>query len=110
MYTAAGAPEIVRRYFDLAAQPDSDAYFALFAEDAAVEDEGAEHQGLAAIRQWRASVPLVRYTITNVEPTPEALVVTATIAGDFPGSPVAGLKFRFEHDDRDRIRVLRIRP
>lgn len=109
MPTAADAPEIVRRYFDLAAQPDGDAYFALFAEDATVEDEGAEYHGLAAIRRWRASVPLVRYTITDVEQTPDALIVTVTIAGDFPGSPFAGLKFRFEDYDQDRIRVLRIR-
>jgi hypothetical protein len=110
MPTAAGAPEIARRYFDLAAQPDSDAYFALFAEDATVEDEGAEYHGLAAIRHWRASVPLVDYTVTNIEQTGDALVVTATIAGDFPGSPVPDLKFRFEDYDNDRIRVLRIRP
>ena len=86
------APEIVRRYFGLAAQPDSEAYFALFAEDATVEDEGTELHGLAAIREWRASVPLVQYTITDVEQTPNALVVTITIAGDFPGSPFAGLE------------------
>jgi NAD(P)-dependent dehydrogenase (short-subunit alcohol dehydrogenase family) len=92
-----------------AAQPDSDAYFALFADDATVEDEGAEYHGLAAIRQWRAAVPLVHYTITRIEQTPDALVVTTTIAGDFPGSPVSDLKFRFEDYDNHRIRVLRIR-
>jgi hypothetical protein len=109
MPTPAAAPEIVRRYFHLAAQPDGDAYFALFADDATVEDEGAEYHGLAAIRAWRASVPLVSYTITGVEQTPDALVITATIAGDFPGSPVSGLKFRFEDFDDYHVRVLRIR-
>ena len=78
-----------RRYFDLAAQPDSESYFALFAEGAKVEDEGAAYEGLRAIRPWRARVPLVHYTLTNIEQTPDALVATTTIAGDFPGSPVA---------------------
>src|SRR6266851_2876686 len=83
MPTSSSAPEVVRRYFDLAAQPDSEAYFALFAEDATVEDEGTVYHGLAAIRAWRASVPLVQYTITNVDQTPDALVVTTIISGDF---------------------------
>ena len=110
MPTSSSAPEIVRRYFDLAAQPDSEAYFALFAEDATVEDEGTVYHGLAAIRAWRASVPLVQYTITNVDQTPDALVVTTIISGDFPGSPVADLKYRFEDHDDHHLRVLRIRP
>ena len=110
MPSLSSAPEIVRRYFDLAAQPDSDAYFALFADDATVEDEGTEYHGLAAIREWRASVPLVNYTITNIDQTPDALVVTTIISGDFPGSPVTDLKYRFEDHDNHHIRVLRIRP
>src|SRR4051812_20983898 len=97
------APAIVRRYFDLAARPDSDAYLAQFAEDATVEDEGSEYHGLAAIRRWRASVPLVHYTVTDVDQTGAVLVVTVTIVGDFPGSPFAGLKFRFEHSDDGHI-------
>jgi hypothetical protein len=110
MPTFSSTPEIVSRYFDLAPQPDSEAYFALFAEDATVEDEGAEYHGLAAIRQWRASVPLVQHTITNVDQTPDALIVTTTISGDFPGSPVANLKYRFEDYDDHHLRVLRILP
>jgi hypothetical protein len=104
------APEIVRRYFDLAAQPYTEAYFAQFAHDAIVEDEGNERRGIAGIRAWRASVPLVRYDVTNVAKEGDTLVVTATISGDFPGSPVTGLHFRFEDYDDRRIRVLRIRP
>ena len=50
------------------------------------------------------------YEITDVEDTSEGKVVTATISGDFPGSPVAGLRFRFtDYDDR-QIRRLRIAP
>lgn len=104
------APWIVRRYFELAAAPDTEAYFALFAEDAVVEDEGKEYVGIEAVRAWRTEVPLVQYTITDLEPVGEGLVVTCTVAGDFPGSPVAGLRFHFEEFDEDHVRILRIRP
>jgi hypothetical protein len=103
-------PASVRRYFELAPSPDTDAYFALFADDALVEDENIEHRGIADIRAWRAAVPQVSYEITDVEHTPGGVTATATITGDFPGSPFAGLKFHFEHDEDDRIRRLRIHP
>jgi hypothetical protein len=56
--TAATAPQIVRRYFELAPSRDTEAYFALFANDALVEDEGKEYAGIDAIRAWRTEVPL----------------------------------------------------
>jgi hypothetical protein len=108
--TAATAPQIVRRYFELAPSRDTEAYFALFANDALVEDEGKEYAGIDAIRAWRTEVPLVEYTISDIEPVGEGLVVTCTITGDFPGSPFAGLTFRFEEFDEDHVKVLRIRP
>ncbi|MEU1686626.1 nuclear transport factor 2 family protein [Micromonospora sp. NPDC005707] len=104
------APDLIRRYFALAGQPDKDVYFALFADDAVVEDEGRTHRGIAEIREWRRETPLVSYEITDVEDTPAGTVVTATISGDFPGSPFAGLRFRFEDYDDTRIRRLRIAP
>jgi hypothetical protein len=110
MTTAATAPQIVRRYFELAPSQDTETYFALFADDALVEDEGKEYAGIDAIRAWRTEVPLVEYTITDIEPADEGLVVTCTITGDFPGSPFAGLRFRFEQFDEDHVKVLRIRP
>ncbi|MFI7549961.1 nuclear transport factor 2 family protein [Micromonospora sediminimaris] len=103
-------PALIRRYFALAGEADSDAYFALFAPDAVVEDEGRTHEGIAAIRAWRREVPLVSYEITDVTQTPEGTVVTATITGDFPGSPFAGLRYRFEDYDDNQIRRLRIAP
>ncbi|SER46527.1 SnoaL-like domain-containing protein [Lentzea xinjiangensis] len=104
------APKIIQRYFDLARGQDREAYFALFAADALVEDEGREHRGIDAIRAWRAEVPPVTYTITDVEPAAQGVTVTCTITGDFPGSPFAGLKHHFEEFDEDTIEVLRIRP
>jgi len=99
----------LRRYFELAAQPDIEAYFALFADDATVEDEGREQHGLDAIRAWRAEVPLVSYTIHAIEPVDGGSAATVDIAGDFPGSPVR-LTFHFEFDPADRITTLTIRP
>ena len=109
MHLSDSAPELVRRYFTLAAQPDSEAYFALFADDAAVEDEGSEHRGLPAIRQWRAKVPLVRYDVTALAEAADGVVATTTISGDFPGSPVVGLKFHFQLRD-GLIQRLSINP
>ncbi|MFG2054481.1 nuclear transport factor 2 family protein [Micromonospora sp. NPDC048930] len=103
-------PPIIRRYFALAGQPDKDPYLALFADDAVVEDEGRTHRGIAEIRAWRRETPLVSYEITDVEDTPAGTVVTATISGDFPGSPFPGLRFRFVDYDETHIRRLRIAP
>ncbi|RLP93841.1 nuclear transport factor 2 family protein [Micromonospora sp. BL4] len=104
------APTIIRRYFELVGQPDSEDYFALFADDAVVEDESTEYRGIAAIREWRRAVSRVSYDLTDVQDTPAGTVVTATITGDFPGSPFAGLRFRFSDYDANVIRALRIAP
>jgi hypothetical protein len=103
------APPLIRRYFDLASQPDSDAYFAQFAVDATVEDEGTQHHGIDSIRAWRASVPLVTYTVHAIQAGDGGFDAAVDIAGDFPGSPVR-LTFHFEHDSSERITKLTIRP
>jgi len=95
------------RYFELAAQPDTEPYFAQFTQDAVVEDEGTERHGIAEIRAWRTEVPAVRYDVKNVERRGDAADAAVEISGDFPGSPVT-LSFHFEFTD-DRIAVLRIR-
>lgn len=83
---------------------DVDAQVACFSADASVDDEGSTVVGTEAIRAWAARVTAA-YDLT-VEPTgfvgePEgAGVLTATVSGDFPGSP---LEFRYHvtlHDGR----------
>ncbi len=101
-------PQIIERYFRQAVNPDREQYFALFADDATVEDEGEEHHGIDAIRAWRVSIPKVSYTITGLEQIEGATVIVAEVSGDFPGSPVS-LTFRFEDYDAGHIRTLRIR-
>ncbi|GGP66543.1 nuclear transport factor 2 family protein [Saccharothrix coeruleofusca] len=109
MTTTITAPRIIQRYFERASSPDTEAYLELFTDDALVEDEGREHVGIDAIRAWRAEVPLVEHVVTGVEPAATGLVVTCTITGDFPGSPIAGMRFHFERFDERHVKVLRIR-
>lgn len=61
MTTIATAPPVIGRYFALAPSRDTEEYFALFAADALVEDEGREYRGIDSIRAWRTAVPLVAY-------------------------------------------------
>ena len=110
MATLADTPEIIRRYFDLASKPDQEGYFALFSDDAVVTDEDKTYRGLTEIQRWRSEVPLVSYTITDVTSTGNQTTVTTTISGDFPGSPFAGLKYRFQRYDDTHIHQLTIAP
>ena len=96
--------ELIDRYFDLAPRPDADAYFAQFADDAVVEDEGQAHRGIAAIRAWRSKVPRVAYTVHDVKATTTGHAAAVDIAGDFPGSPVT-LRFHFQFAASGRITV-----
>ena len=100
------AKELIDRYFNLAPQPDADAYFAQFADDAVVEDEGQAHRGIAAIRAWRAKVPRVAYTIHDVKAANIGHDAAVDIAGDFPGT----LTFHFQFAADRRITALTIRP
>jgi hypothetical protein len=100
--------ELVARYFQLAPQPDAEAYFAQFADDAVAEDEGHEYHGIEEIRAWRTSVPPVSYTVADTVTNDDGTVAHAEIAGDFPGSPVT-LAFHFAFTDDDHIRTLAIR-
>lgn len=102
-------PPVIERFFKLAPLPDSDDFFALFGDDIVLEDEGDEYRGIAGVREWRKSVPLVSYDVTGAEGTDDAFIAIATISGDFAGSPVDGLEFRFESVDEQHIHVLRIR-
>jgi dihydrofolate reductase len=98
---------VIRRFFELAPLPDSDAFFALFASDAILTDEDKEYRDVVGVRKWRNAVPLVAYAIEGVRQTDGATIATVTISGDFPGSPATGLEFRFELV-RERIRGLHI--
>jgi len=90
-------PEPVAAYFAAANSDDADRVAACFAADAVVRDEGRDRRGPAAIRAWAAEVRR-KYRFhaepTAAETTADLVVVTARVAGDFPGSPVE-LRYRF---------------
>ena len=87
----------ISTYFDAKNAHDADRVAALFTEDGRVHDERHDHRGHAAIRAW-AEGTFKQYKMTQ---TPKAAreeggatVVTAEVAGTFPGSPIA-LDFGF---------------
>ena len=49
-------PAVIDRYFIVAAERDTDAFMALFTDDADVVDAGQRHRGSDAIRAWRDGV------------------------------------------------------
>lgn len=99
----------VATYFEHNNAHDADALAGLFAEDARVHDERADHRGRDAIRAW-AEETFRKYgtVLTPHEASEEggATVVRSGVAGSFPGSPIE-LSFRFVTDG-EAIRDLEI--
>lgn len=82
-----------------------------FTADARVLDEGQTHQGIAAIRAWlRGTRSQFEYHVapTGVSRDGDKMVITTTVTGDFPGSPVQ-LFHHIELAD-ERIQSLEITP
>jgi hypothetical protein len=104
-------PPVVARFVDASNARDLDRTIACFAADAVVEDEGQTHTGVDEVRQWKRETEN-RYTYT-IEPTElehrnGEWVITAKLAGNFPGSPV-DLVYEFTIAD-GAIEALRIHP
>jgi len=87
----------VADYIAAANAQDIDAVTACFSRTAMVHDEKRERRGITAIREWAVEVS------EKYRPTVEVLgvaerdgrtVVTATVSGNFPGSPVE-LRYAF---------------
>ena len=94
-------PTPIGAYFEAANGRDADAVAACFAEAAHVRDEGRDHVGRAALRDWAQNARL-RYHFQaeprSLEPEADAFWVTAHLTGDFPGAP-ADLRYRFQLRD-----------
>jgi hypothetical protein len=76
---------------------DTSAVVTCFADDAVVHDEGQEMRGLVAVKEWsEKSFRKYQYTIEPTDLTEEddKTVLTATLTGNFPGSPLS-LDFNF---------------
>src|SRR6185503_11496433 len=85
-------PDPLARFFAAENSGDADGLGACFADHAVVRDEGQTFEGVAAIKQWmRDAKQKYQYTAepTGVAQRDGKTVVTATIAGNFPGSPLS---------------------
>jgi ketosteroid isomerase-like protein len=104
-------PHTVAGFIEASNARDLDGSVACFADDAVVEDEGQTHTGIDQVREWKRETER-RFTYTiepiNVEQRDGQAILTATLAGDFPGSPV-DLVYEFTIAD-GAIKALRIHP
>ena len=84
-------PAPVAGYFDAANAAQAAVASLHFALDATVADEGRTHTGTAEIAAWIADVTekyACTATPTAVREDSGQTVVTASVAGNFPGSPI----------------------
>lgn len=90
-------PGVAREYFSAANAFDVERTVALFADDAAVQDEGKAIRGRTAIREW-VERTMRDFSATavpeHVDVRDDGVAITALVSGNFPGSP-ARLTFRF---------------
>jgi hypothetical protein len=104
-------PPVIARFVDASNARELDSFVSCFAAGAVVEDEGHTHRGLAEVRAWKQETEdRYRYTIepSNLDQRNGQAILTATLAGDFPGSPI-DLFYEFTIVD-DAIEALRIHP
>ena len=90
-------PKPIAAYFAATNTHDVDAMLVPFAEAATVRNEGQQRGGLAAIRDWmEGTIRKYGFTVAVIGVADEdgKTVVTASVSGNFPGSPV-DLRFCF---------------
>ena len=94
---AANLPRVLADYFTATNAHDVGAMVAAFTEDATVRDEGRDHAGVAAIRDWmKETIEKYDYKVEPVESSRSGsrAVVLVSLRGKFPGSPIT-LQYRF---------------
>ncbi|KHJ52531.1 polyketide cyclase [Vreelandella venusta] len=104
-------PPRMATYIAISNGADDAALAECFTADARVQDEGKTHQGIAAIRDWlRGTRRQFEYHVAPTQVTQDGhkMVITTTVTGDFPGSPVQ-LFHHIELAD-ERIHSLEITP
>jgi hypothetical protein len=106
---SAATPKAVEAYLQAKFDQDTDEIVAAFADDAVVRDEGQDHAGTAAIREWVNAVSTtyeLTRTVLDTRMLGAAALVDVRVAGNFPGSPV-DLHHHFTVSD-ERITALTI--
>jgi hypothetical protein len=104
-----GLPKGIEAFFEAMNARDVDAVAACFVDGAVMKDEGRVHVGPADISGWLKTASFERHVVS----TPRSWrrdggvdVVVASIAGNFPGSPI-DLSYRFRMTG-DRVSGLEI--
>src|SRR4029077_2661486 len=90
-------PSIIAAFVQTKNDRDTDAVGAWLAHDAVVHDEGNKTTGLTAITKWSdEGFKKYQYTIdpTGIAKGDKETILTATLTGNFPGSP-GSLDFHF---------------
>jgi hypothetical protein len=103
-------PKPIAIYVSAENSGDTSLFDQCFAGSATVRDENETHQGLAAIKEWKAETKRkYQHTIDPLSVVEQdgAFVVTNRLTGNFPGSPIE-LEFVFTIRN-DRIISLEIR-
>ena len=81
----------LERYFAATNKHDVAGMSADLADDAIVKDEGGEHRGVPAIREWmKETIRKYKFKLEpmNVARENDRTAVSVTVSGDFPGSPI----------------------
>jgi SnoaL-like domain len=84
-------PPPIALYVQLENVGDTATLSECFAPNAIVRDEGHTYEGLVAIKAWKAGTKKqYHHTVTplGIAQQHGKTVLTATLTGDFPGSPV----------------------
>ena len=102
-------PKTIGTYFHALNIYDSELLAECFAEDATLTDEGKEYQGPDAIKAHIVeinNVQKVKTVVTNSVEVNGETIVTATVSGNFEGSPIP-LNFLFNLEN-GKIKTLNI--
>jgi len=106
----ANLPKPIAVYVSAENTGDTNLFDQCFADSATVRDENDTHEGLDAIKKWKAETKRkYQHTIDplSVVEKDGAFVVTNRLTGNFPGSPIE-LEFVFTIRN-DKIISLEIR-
>jgi hypothetical protein len=102
-------PKPVAEYFAADHTRDADALARCFADHSVVRDEGGTFRGANAIRDWNAEArKKYQHTVEplSVIQRDGATIVTCTVTGNFPGSPVTlDHVFRLEGDTISSLEI-----
>lgn len=101
-------PPVIAAFFHATNTREFADFLSLFTDDAQVTDESKEHRG-TAIKEWIESATADAKPIAEVTDVTHAgsdALVTATVSGNFPGSPIP-LHYTFKLGD-GKIVSLRI--